>query len=151
MHMLQQHAQRTRTLWCGRSIKQVANTATMRPQRHAGCQHCNKMQLPGQPQQGIVCSINGAVRLQFEAAMLAHAAVHLLPLNMPLPLPQPPSQGTIDPCSGAVRLQFEAAMLAQVGSRPPTPLPLSTCLTSEPASAFKVTLQGQRMLDGRVT
>ncbi|KAF6262341.1 hypothetical protein COO60DRAFT_649415 [Scenedesmus sp. NREL 46B-D3] len=60
-------------------------------------------------------------------------------------------EGTIDPCSGAVRLQFEAAMLAQVGSRPPTPLPLSTCLTSEPASAFKVTLQGQRMLDGRVT
>ncbi|KAF6238022.1 hypothetical protein COO60DRAFT_1668748 [Scenedesmus sp. NREL 46B-D3] len=60
-------------------------------------------------------------------------------------------EGTIDPCSGAVRLQFEAAMLAQVGSRPPTPLPLSTCLTSEPASAFKVTLQGQRMLDGQVT
>ncbi|WIA38785.1 hypothetical protein OEZ86_002073 [Tetradesmus obliquus] len=60
-------------------------------------------------------------------------------------------EGTIDPCSGAVTLQFEAAMLAQVGSRPPTPLPLATCLTSERASAVKVTLQGKRLADGRVT
>jgi hypothetical protein len=60
-------------------------------------------------------------------------------------------QGTVDPCSGAVTLHFEAAMLAQVGSRPPTPLPLSTTLTSEPSTAYKVTLHGQRMADGRVT
>jgi hypothetical protein len=50
-----------------------------------------------------------------------------------------------------VRLEFEAAMLAQVGSRPATPLLLSTCLTSEPSTAYKVTLEGQRMADGRVT
>jgi hypothetical protein len=61
------------------------------------------------------------------------------------------SQGTVDPCSGAVTLQFEAAMLVQVGSKPPTPLPLLTTLTSEPSTAYKVTLTGQRMADGRVT
>lgn len=60
-------------------------------------------------------------------------------------------QGIVDPCSGAVRLMFEAAMLAQVGSRDPIALPLLTTLTTEPATAFGVTLEGKRLQNGNVT
>lgn len=61
------------------------------------------------------------------------------------------AQGTVDPCTGAVRLLFEAAMLAQLGSGPPVALPLQTCLTSEPAAAYGVQLEGERLRNGAVT
>jgi hypothetical protein len=60
-------------------------------------------------------------------------------------------EGTIDPFSGAVVLLFEAQFLAGVGSKKPTALTVNAHLTTEPAKAFKKTMEGERLDHGNVT
>lgn len=58
-------------------------------------------------------------------------------------------EGTLDPETGAVTLLFEASFLSQVGKKEPTSLEINATLTTEPAHAFKTTMQGQRLTGGQ--
>jgi len=44
---------------------------------------------------------------------------------------------------------FPAAFVCQVGKKEPTSLEINATLTTEPAHAFKTTMQGQRLTGGQ--